>query len=138
RAAPGRATLSRDEVDGFTASVVSRHKAEDEASLFQHVRSMFEDLHLIYAGLGAAVATAVCVVIIFGMMSFTADERPDADRAASLAAVVDFLATPGTNEGSIAIDDEMRSRWTALFRHANETAAQDAVFELSAAVTRDG
>jgi hypothetical protein len=136
--APGRASLARHDAEAFTTSVVSRLKAEDEASFFASVCVMFEDLHLLYAGLGATASTVACVVVILGMMSFTADERPDAERAASLAAVVDVLATPGTSAGSIAIDDEMRTRWTALFRQANETAQQDAVFELSAAVTRDG
>ena len=42
-----------------------------------------------YASLGAAAATAICVVIMLGMMRFATDERSD-----SLAAIVTVLATP--------------------------------------------
>ena len=138
RTAPGRASLPHEDAVAFATAVVSRLQAEQEVSLAARLRGTFDDLHLVYAGLGGAAATVACVVVMFGLMWFAADERPNSDRAASLAAMVDVLATPGTSGNPIAIDGEMHARWTALFRQANETAEQDAVFALSAVVARQG
>jgi len=132
-AAPAHATLTRDEAVSFQTAVVSRAKAERDASFAARVRGMFDDLHLVYAGFGAAAATMVCLVIMLSMMRFASSERSD-----SLAAMVDFLATPGSSADAIAIDAASHARWTARFQAANESAQQDAVFTLAAAVTREG
>jgi len=108
-------------------------KAEHDTSLVARVRLMFEDMHLVYAGVGATAATMVCVSIMLGMMRFATNEHP-----ASLAAMVSFLATPGSNADSAAIDAESQARWTARFEAANETAEQETVFTLDAAVTHEG
>jgi anti-sigma factor RsiW len=130
---PGRQTLNRDEAIGFHASVVSRAKAERDASFVARVRGMFDDMHLVYAGLGAAAATIVCVVIMLGMMRFASSQRSD-----SLAAMVAFLATPGSSASAVAIDAESHARWTARFSAANESAEEEAVFALAEALTRAG
>lgn len=132
---PGRLTLSHEEADVFTATVVSRLKAEDDASLFASVRVMFEDMRLGYAGLGAAAATLVCVVIMLGMMRFATAERPD-----SLAAIVSVLAMPLECESGNDLADVSgcRARWAERFQRANESAEQDAVFTLESVVTRQG
>jgi len=133
--APGRLMLSYEEAEVFTATVVSRLKAEDDASLFSSVRVMFEDMRLGYAGLGAAAATVVCVVIMLGMMRFATDERPD-----SLAAIVSVLAMPLECESGNDLADASgcRARWAERFQRANESAEQDAVFTLESVVTRQG
>ena len=130
---PGRQTLTRDEAAGFHASVVNRAKAERDASFIARVRGMFDDLHLVYAGVGAAAATMVCVVIMLGMMRFASHERSD-----SLAAMVAFLATPGSSVNAVAIDAASHARWTARFSAANETAEEEAVFTLAEILTRAG
>ena len=82
RAAPaGRCRTKKP--TAFTAAVVSRLKAEHDASFFARVRRMFDDMHLVYAGVGAAAATAVCVVIMLSMLRFATIDRPDSlpDRA---------------------------------------------------------
>jgi hypothetical protein len=132
-AASSRSALTRDEATSFYAGVVSRVKAEHDASLIARVRGLFDDMHLVYAGFGAAVAGMICVVIMLGMMRFATRERPD-----SLAAIVGFLATPGSSAGATAIDAAAHARWTARFQAATENAEQDAVFTLAAAVTHDG
>jgi len=106
--APGRAMLSRDEAGVFISAVVSRMQAEEDASLFTTVRLMFQDMHLVYAALGAATATAVCVVIMLGMMRFATTDRPD-----SLAAVMTVLATPLECDSGNDITDASgcRARW---------------------------
>jgi hypothetical protein len=131
--APGRVPLSHEEAAAFTAAVVSRMKAEADASLFSRIRAMFDDMRLGYAGLGAAAATAVCVVIMLGMMRFATDERAD-----SLAAIVTMLATPLDCETGNDLTDASgcRSRWEERRQRANEWAEQDAVFTLDFVVTQ--
>jgi hypothetical protein len=131
--APGRVPLSHEEAAVFTATVVNRMKAEADASLFSRIRAMFDDMRLGYAGLGAAAATAVCVVIMLGMMRFATDERSD-----SLAAIVTLLATPLDCERGNDLTDASgcRSRWEERRQRANEWAEQDAVFTLDFVVTQ--
>jgi hypothetical protein len=133
--APGRVGLSHDEAAVFTATVVNRMKAEAEASLFSRIRAMFDDMRLGYAGLGAAAATVVCVVVMLGMMRFATSERPD-----SLAAIVTVLATPLDCETGNDLTDASgcRLRWEERRQRANEWAEQDAVFTLDFVVTYRG
>jgi anti-sigma factor RsiW len=135
--------LSHEEASAMTAAVVSRRKAEQDASLFARAQRMFDDMHLVYAGVGATAATAICVVIMLSMLRFASFGRPDATPAAdgrtdSLAAMLDVLATPGSSADAMAIDSASHARWAARLQAANETAEQDAVFALDAIVTRGG
>jgi hypothetical protein len=128
------ALLANEEAAAFTGAVVSRMKAERQASIGMRVQSLFEDMHLVYAGLGATAATVVCVVIMLGMMRFATSERPD-----SLAAIVNVLATPLECEPGVDPSaSACHERWTGRFQRANESAEQDAVFTLESMVTRHG
>jgi hypothetical protein len=130
----GRATASQDEEPAFAAAVVSRLKAEQDQALGARVREMFEDMHLVYAGVGAFVATAACVVLMLGMMRFATAERPD-----SLAAIMNLLASPGSNEYPVSIDPRTImpvALDAAIFPGAS--ANGDAVFAMAAVVTREG
>ena len=134
----GRVALSqRRDAASFNATVVNRLKAERDASWFACLEVMFDDMHLVYAGVGAAVATMVCVIIMLGMMRFATSERPD-----SLAAIVTFLATPGSNQNPVPIDGRVllpRALDAAFSAGENDTSAEvDAVFTLAAVVTREG
>jgi len=132
--APGQTPLSREESNAFTAAVVSRLSAEYHQSFVVRVREMFDDMHLVYAGVGAAVATMVCVIIMLGMMRFATKERPD-----SLAAIVNLLATPGSNANPVALDARIRMpRALDAAFSADSSAEEDAVFALAAVVTREG
>ncbi len=133
--AVGRRGLSHDDAAVFTATVVNRLQAEDDASLFSRVRVMFEDMHLVYAAIGASAATAVCVVIMLSMMRFATNERPD-----SLAALMTVLATPLECDSGNDLTDASgcRARWAERFQRANESAEQDAVFALETVVTSQG
>jgi hypothetical protein len=123
--------LTRDAAAAFNQAVVSRYKAENNASFLAHLRDMFDDIRLVYAGLGAAAATVACVVIMLGMMRFATSERPD-----SLAAIVTLVATPLECE-NIDVSDTAgcRARWEARFKSANESAEQESVFALDEVVT---
>jgi hypothetical protein len=130
----GRAVMTNEEAAVFTAVIVSRMKAERQASIGTRVQMLFEDMHFIYAGLGATGATLVCIVIMLGMMRFATNERPD-----SLAAIVTVLATPLECEPGVDPSaSACHERWTGRFQRANETAEQDAVFTLESMVTRQG
>ena len=133
--ARSRSLLSNDEAATFGASVVNRLKAEQAASFLARVRSIFDDIRLVYAGLGAAAATVVCVLVMLGMMRFATRERPD-----SLAAIVSLLSTPLECEAGAAVADVSgcRERWERRFQRANESAEQESVFALDAVVTHLG
>jgi hypothetical protein len=124
--------LSNEDAAVFNATVVNRLQAEDDASLLARVRYMFDDIRLVYAGVGAAVSCAICVVTMLGMMRYATNERPD-----SLAAIVALISTPLECEAGSGVTDaqECRTRWEARFRVANESAEQDSVFALDAVVT---
>jgi putative zinc finger protein len=133
--ARGRVAVSIDESGSFQRAVLNRVKAEREASFIVRVRAMFDDMHLVYAGLGATVATLVCVVIMLSMMRFASTERPD-----SLAAIVSVLSMPVECEsGNDFIDDfGCRARFTGRFQRAHDAAEQDVVFALEALVASNG
>jgi putative zinc finger protein len=133
---PRTRVLTHEDAAGFTAAVVSRMKAENERSLLVRLRSAFDDLHFVYAGVGATVATVACLMIMLGMMRFaTNEQRPD-----SLAAIVSMLATPlECAVGNDPLDASIcRERWIERFQRANELAEQDAVFTLEAVLTQQG
>lgn len=132
--APGRELLSHEAAAAFIAAVISRRSAEEDASVLSRLHRMFDDMHLVYAGVGAAAATAACIVIMMGMMWFAPTEHPNASPSASLAAIMTLLQTPGS-ANAIATDAAAYARGTARFQAANETAAEDAVFELASVVT---
>ena len=130
--APGRVAESIDDESAtFQRAVLNRVKAEREAGFFVRVRGMFDDMHLVYAGLGATASALVCVVIMLGMMRFASAERPD-----SLAAILSVMSTPvECQSGNDFIDDfGCRARFSGRFQRANEAAEEDVVFELDAIV----
>jgi hypothetical protein len=132
--AHARPALSKEEAAAFNQGVVNRLKAEDDAALLARLRYMFDDVRLVYAGAGAAVSCAVCVILMLGMMRFaTKDgEKPD-----SLAAIVTLVSTPLECDPGVNLADASgcHARWEARFRTANESAEQESVFALDAVVT---
>jgi hypothetical protein len=130
--AHARAALTHEQANVFNQTVVNRLKAEDDASLLARLRYMFDDVRLVYAGAGAAVSCALCVVIMLGMMRFATQDRPD-----SLAAIVTLVSTPLECDPGVNLADASgcHARWEARFRTANESAEQESVFALDAVVT---
>jgi hypothetical protein len=127
--------LTHEEAGAFNADVVSRLKAQHDESFWVRAQALLDEPHLLYAGLGAAFASAVCLVVMLSMMRFATTERPD-----SLAGIVTLLATPLECQVSteIAADPSVcRERWVERFQRANEAAEQDAVFTLEAVLTTD-
>ncbi len=77
-------------------SVVARARAERHDTLPARVARMFEDLHLVWAGLAGSTATATCVAVMAAVLHFAPPERAD-----SLAVI---LSEPGTNRNPVRMD----------------------------------
>lgn len=122
---------ARERATALGAAVVGRLKAERDMSFLASLKAMFDDIRLVYAGLGAMVATVVCLVIMLGMMRFATNERPD-----SLAAIVTLVATPLQCESGSVFGDTSgcRARWEGRFHRAHESAEADSVFALDEVV----
>ena len=129
--APGRVALTSEERIGFHASVVNRVGAEHTLSLPVRLRTMFEDMHFVYAGLGAAGATVSCVAIMLSMMNFAA------------------LTSPGFNRNPVVVDARMlmprvldqvfdQKAFDAATGATDAKSDDDEAFTLSAVVTREG
>lgn len=122
-ALPGREALWLEE-SNVSAAVISRIRAEDTASWSARLRAMFDDMHMVYAGLGAGTATVVCVMILLSMMRFANSER-----------------SPGSNQNPVVVDARMlfpRPLDQVLMTAAGKDDGDDAAFTLSAVVTREG
>jgi hypothetical protein len=122
-AAAGRAVLTSEEDASLQASVVSRLRAENTQSFTVRMRAMFDDMHLVYAGAGAAAAAAVCAVIMLNMMRFANNERP------------------GSNLNPVVVDARMlmpRPLDATFFGPEGAKTGDDAVFTLSGVVTLEG
>jgi Putative zinc-finger len=121
---PGRA--ARD-TGLITGAVLDRIRVERQFSLTAQVRDRFQDMHLIWAGLGASVAVFFCVFASAGVLHAASQERPD-----SLAGIISTIASGSS--------DPVRLAGTAFENHAllDTTEALDADLMLSAFVTRDG
>jgi len=122
-AAVASIALTGEEDANLHASVVSRVRAEDNMSFSTHVRALFDDMHFVYAGLGAGAATVACVMIMLSMMRFATSER-----------------SPGSNQNPVVVDARMlmpRALDQVLMTAASKDG-DEAVFTLSAVVTREG
>ena len=93
--------LARD-LEAMSQSVVSQVRSEREASWPVQVARAFEDLHFVYAGLGAMSATASCVLTIAAVLHFAPAQRED-----SLSGVLAALAEPGSNRNPVSLDERM-------------------------------
>ena len=131
------ASLSSDDESSLRQTVLSRVKAEREAGVVARIRTMFDDMHLVYAALGATGATLACLIIMLGMMRFATRERPD-----SLAAMVNLMASPGSDDNPVRLDSRVTLPRVIDSSYPNATqprdAEEDAVFTLAAVVTREG
>jgi Putative zinc-finger len=129
-AAPGR-SVDAEEMPDLYSSVVSRLRAENTQSIGAQLREMFEDMHFVYAGVGAAAATAVCVIIMLSMMRFANNERPGSNHN---PVVVDAgMLMPRPLESTFFAPDLM-----PFFSPEITAPTDDAVYTLSGVVTLEG
>ena len=89
-ATPRPATAEK--LASFTDGVVSRLLAEREQSLRARIGRLFEDMHLIWAGVAATAGATACVLAVAGLTYFGTAERSD-----SLFSILAALESPGSN-----------------------------------------
>lgn len=137
REAAADRTLPADDALGLRANILGRRNAEDAVSFAAWVREVFEDMHLVWAGLSATAATAVCVALLAGMAYLSPAERAD-----SLSGLLSAMAQPGSDRNPVALGAMVRppSGYTgdAVPAALSSVSEEDLVFALAAVVTQEG
>lgn len=134
-AAPGPA----DDWTGLQPGVISRMRAEEHESWPAQFRRLFDDMHLVWIGLAATVATFLCGAVALGMLHFASAERDD-----SLAAMIAVIAAPyGSDLNPVRLDRFIRvpsvpQNGPMAATLARPFSEEDLVLALSAVVNRDG
>jgi hypothetical protein len=113
-------------LEGLGAGVLSRLQAEYEESWRGRFQRTFEDMHLVWIGLGSAVATVVCVAVALACLQFASPERDD-----SLAGIIGAMQSSNT---SFVRQADESVGW-AVERSMSE---DEVVLALMRVVTRDG
>ena len=116
----------------ISAHVIERLRVEESFSMRAQVTEWFQDMHLVWAGLGASVATAICIVGSASVLHAANQERPN-----SMARVISVLASPGSNDNPIRLNYEMMAP-RAVTDGAIEMSEEDVEYALSAVVSREG
>ena len=139
RAGPAAGDSARRETAGFVATVVSHLIAERDQSPRARLGRLFEDMHLVWAGLVATTATAACVAIITGLLGYASPER-----AASLSAIMTAMATPGSNANPVRLHRRIQvprvdPAWVMpAMLVGPDLGQEDSVFALLAVLTQEG
>ena len=134
-AAPGPA----DDWTGLQSGVISRMRAEAHESWTAQFSRMFDDMHLVWIGLAAAVATIVCGSAAVGVVRFASPERED-----SLAAMIQVISAPSGSDLNPVTNDQFLQVPTVPERGAIEVmlaqplSHDELVLALNAVVTQDG
>jgi hypothetical protein len=123
------------EADRLPGDVMERFRVEEQFSLKAEIRALFQDMHLVWAALGATAAMLVCLIGSISVLHAANQERPD-----SLAGLITFLANPGSNENPVRLDTRMLAPRTRVDDGSAPLplASDDEVYALSAVVTREG
>lgn len=117
---------------GIPAHVIERLQIEESFALRAQITEWFQDMHLVWAGLGASVATAICIVGSASVLHAANQERPN-----SMARVISVLASPGSNDNPLRLNYEMMAP-RAASDASIEMSGGDAEYALSAVVSREG
>jgi hypothetical protein len=126
---PGRAPAETGRISG---AVLERIRVEQQFAFGAQLRDIFQDMHFVWAGLGATLAMVICVVASAGVLHAASDEKPE-----SLAGIISTLANQGTNDNPLRLAGTMLAP-RALLDTPMPIAAGDAEWALSAVVTREG
>jgi len=117
---------------GIPAHVIERLEVEESFSLRAKITEWFQDMHLVWAGLGASAATAICIIGSASVLHAANQERPN-----SMARVISVLASPGSNDNPLRLNYEMMAP-RAASDAAIEMSGEEAEYALSAVVSREG
>jgi hypothetical protein len=107
---------------GLPSTVVSRLKAEDAESIKGWTERVFQDLHLVWAGLGATGATITCLAIIFTICHYA------------------VKSPAGSNQNPVVVDTRMSLPIASFSNEAFPATAMldETELALRAVVTREG
>lgn len=114
------------------AAVLERLRIEQQLSFGTQLRGLFDDMHFVWAALGATCALVVCLFASMGVLQAASRERPD-----SLAGIISQMSNPGSNDNPVRPDLWMLMP-SARFDEPMPFSEEDAVLALSAVVTREG
>ncbi len=117
---------------GIPGHVIERLKVEEAFSIRAQVREWFQDMHLVWAGLGASLATSICVIGSASVLHAANQDRPN-----SMARVISVLASPGSNDNPLRLDYEMMAP-RAVSDAGIEMSEEEGEYTLSAVVSREG
>ncbi len=127
---PGRAAADTGRITG---AVLERIRVEQQLSFSVRVRCLFEDMHLVWAGLGASVAMLFCVFASAGVLQAASQERSD-----SLAGIISTIANADSNDPVRLAGTMLENRALLDTTAAMQATGQDTDLMLSAVVTREG
>jgi hypothetical protein len=128
----------------MSARVIERLRVEEQFSVRSQLIALFQDMHLVWAGLGATVATMICVIGSASVLHAANQQQPG-----SFAATISILANPGSNENPVRLNYEMlfacpdaieRRTCAPITMMASpiERLQEDGEYALSAVVSREG
>jgi hypothetical protein len=112
--------------------VIERLRVEESFSIRSQLLDWFQDMHLVWAGIGASVATLICVVGSASVLHAANQEHPN-----SMARAISGLASPGSNDNPLRLNYEMMAP-RAVTDAAIEMSEEDVEYALSAVVSREG
>jgi len=115
-----------------TAHVIESLRVEETLSIRAQVAEWFQDMHLVWAGLGATMATMICVVGSASVLHAANQERPN-----SMARAISVLASPGSNDNPLRLDYSMLPP-SAVSDEPFKMSEEDTEYALSAVVSREG
>ena len=126
---PGRAAHN----GRLTQAVLEQIRVEQQLSYGTRLRSLFEDMHFVWAGLGASVAMLFCIFASAGVLQAASQEKPD-----SLAGIISTIASADMNDPVRLAGAVFENRALLDTTEAMQLTDADAELMLSALVTRDG
>lgn len=115
----------------ITDAVLDRIRVERSFSLVTRFRESFEDMHLVWAGLGATMAMLFCIFASAGVLHAANQERSD-----SLAGIISTIASGGTDP--VRLIDSAYENKPLLDTSENLPLGGETDLMLSAFVTHDG
>lgn len=127
------AARTSDEPPRISARVLERLRVEEQFSMQSQVIALFQDMHLVWAGLGATVATMICVIGSASVLHAANQQQPG-----SFANVISILASPGSNENPMRLNYEMMAPRAVSAAPIEMTGEEDSEYALSAVVSREG
>lgn len=125
---PGRAAA---DTGTLTGAVLDRIRVERRFAFVAQLRESFQDMHLVWAGIGATFAVVFCVFASAGVLQAASNERPD-----SLAGIISTIAR-GAND-PVRLAAASQENQPLLDTTGALATGGDADLMLSAFVTRDG